>query len=71
MFATTVSASLYVLLNQFNVDTGAFFLPKAGHAFLFVAALHCFRLEMHVFYRFHDNYKPYRGKRACLGTVIC
>ena len=40
-----LSASLYVLLNWFNVDTaGASFLPGAGHAFLIVAALHCFHL---------------------------
>ena len=32
-------------LVQHTVDTGAFFLPEAGCAFLFVATLHCFRLE--------------------------
>ena len=35
----------YVVLNRFNVDTGAFFLPKAVRTCLFVAALHYFRLE--------------------------
>ena len=40
-----LSASLYVLLNRFNVDTGALFWPKAGHKFLIVATLHCFWLE--------------------------
>ena len=38
------SASLYVLLNRLNGDSGALFLPKAGHAFLIVAALQCFLL---------------------------
>ena len=28
-----LSASLYVILNQFNVDRGAFFLPEARRAF--------------------------------------
>ena len=38
-----LSASLYVSLSRFNVDIGAFFLPKAGRAFLIVIALpHCF-----------------------------
>ena len=34
-----------VLLNRFNIDTGAFFLSEAGRAFLFIAALHHFRSE--------------------------
>ena len=38
-------ASLYVLLNWFNIDTGIFFRPKVGRAFLIVAYLHCFRSE--------------------------
>ena len=42
MHVLLLSASLYVLLNRFNIDTGVFFLLKAGRAFLFVAALHCF-----------------------------
>ena len=33
------SALLYVLLNQFNGDNGALFLPIAGRAFLIVAVL--------------------------------
>ena len=44
-----LSASLYVLLNRCNIDTGAFFGSKDGHAFLLVAALHCFRLENSTF----------------------
>ena len=40
------SASLCVLLNQLNGDNGALFLPKAGCAFLIVAALQCFRLPV-------------------------
>ena len=32
-----LSASLYVLLNRFNVDTGSFLGPEAGHVF------HCCR----------------------------
>ena len=49
MHVLLLSASLYILLNQFNIDTGAFFLPEAGHAFLFVATLHCFQLENGIF----------------------
>ena len=37
-----LSASLNVLLNRFNVDTGAFFGLEAGRAFLLVAARYCF-----------------------------
>ena len=39
------SASLYVLLNRFNVYAKAFFLSKAACTFLIVVALHHFRLE--------------------------
>ena len=39
------SASLYVLLNRLNGDKGTLFLPKAGHAFLIVAALQWFSLQ--------------------------
>ena len=38
------SDSLYVLLNQLNGDNEAVFLPKAGRAFLIVAALQRFSL---------------------------
>ena len=38
------SASLHALLNRLNRDNGALFLPKAGHAFLIVAALQWFLL---------------------------
>ena len=46
-YVLLLSASLYVLLNRFSIDTGAFFLPEfeAGRAFSIVAALHYFQLE--------------------------
>ena len=55
MHVLLLSASLYVLLNWFNVDR-AFFLPaEAGCAFIIVAALHCLIRKQHVFYLFHDS----------------
>ena len=56
------SASFYVLLNQLNGDNGALFLPKAGRAFLIVAALQCFSLT--------SSTTAYQDKDvSCLGTA--
>ena len=51
------SASLYVLLNQLNGDNGALFLPKAGRAFLIVAALQCFSLTSSTTVKNHTKAK--------------
>ena len=51
------SASLYVLLNQFNSDNGALFLPKAGRAFLIVTILQCFLLTSSTTVKNHTKAK--------------
>ena len=58
-----LSASLYMLLNRFGIDTAAFFFPEAGRAFLFVATLHC--LKWHVFYRFHARQLKIISRQTC------
>ena len=52
-----MSASLYGLLNQFNVDAGAFFGPKAVCAFhCCCSALFSIR-KRHIFYWFSTTVK--------------
>ena len=63
VFAQTVT---YVLLNHLNIDAGAFFLPEAGHAFLFVATLHCFMLK---FWQLAMPFAPWQKDK--LRTGIC
>ena len=51
------STLLCVLLNQLKGDNGALFLPKAGHAFLIVAALQCFSLTSSATVKNHTKAK--------------
>ena len=47
----------YVLLNWLNRDNVALFLPKAGHAFLIVAALQWFSLTSSTTIKNHTKEK--------------